>query len=264
MFWHIGPLTLRTYNAWLLGAALAGLLVIGWRASRQPARSVRAWLDVTLMALLAGLIGARGLHVALHWEQYRAAPDQIARLSLGGTLWHGGVVLGLIAALPGARGRHVPFRAWTDAVALAWPLALAAAWYGCRAAGCGYGYEVATLADWPPWLVEELPDAYGFVAPRLDVQAGGVLLAALLGLIAAMLSWRGWLPGLRLWLLLALTGLGQALLSFLRADATDTPCQHRADRLLDLALLGASTLIGCALWLADRRVQKRAGRPNAL
>ncbi|MGQ9851309.1 MAG: prolipoprotein diacylglyceryl transferase family protein [Aggregatilineaceae bacterium] len=264
MFWHIGPLTLRTYNAWLLGGALAALLVIGWRASRYPEGHVRAWLDVSLGTALAGLVGARGLYVLLQWEQFRADPDRIARLSSGGTAWHGGVVGGVLAALLIARWRRVPFCAWTDAAALAWPLLLATAWASCRAAGCAYGHEVATLADWPSWLVEELPDAYGFVAPRLDVQAGGVLLAALLGLIAVMLTWRGWLPGVRLWLLLALTGLGQALLSFLRADTPDTLYGQRADRLFDLALLGASTLIGGALWLADRRVQKRAGRPNAL
>jgi len=258
--WQCGPLTLRAYNTWLLGGALAALLVIGWRASRHPAGHVRAWLDVSLGAALAGLVGARGLYVLLQWEQFRADPDRIARLSLGGTAWHGGVAGGMLAAWLIARWRRVPFRAWTDAAALAWPLLLATAWAGCRAAGCAYGHEVATLADWPSWLVEELPDAYGFVVPRLDVQAGGVALALVLGLLAAILTWRGWLPGVRLWLLLALTGLGQALLSFLRADAPDMLYGQRADRLFDLVLLGISTLIGCGLWLAGRRRESMLSR----
>ncbi len=253
VIWHCGPLTLRTYNAWLLGGALIALLVIGWRASRCPAGHVRAWLDVSLAAGLASLIGARGLYAALHWEQFRAAPDHVARLSLGGMAWHGGVALGLLAALLTARWRRVPFRAWTDAAALAWPPLLATAWAACRAAGCAYGYEVGTLADWPSWLVEELPDAYGFVAPRLDVQAGGIALAVWLGLLAVALTWCGWLTGVRLWFVLALTGLGQALLSFVRADYAPALFHHRADRLFDLALLGVSAGIGCALWLTGRR-----------
>jgi phosphatidylglycerol:prolipoprotein diacylglycerol transferase len=264
VIWHCGPLTLRTYNAWLLGGALAALLVIGWRATRHPAGHVRAWFDVSLATGLGGLIGARGLYVILRWEQFRAAPGQIAHLSLGGTAWHGGVMVGLLVALLSARWRRVPFRAWTDAAALAWPLLLATAWAACRAAGCAYGYEVATLADWPLWLVEELPDAYGLIAPRLDVQAGGIALAVSLGLLAALLTWRGWLPGVRLWLVLALTGLGQALLSFVRADYAPVWLHHRADRLFDLALLGVSTIMGCALWLAGRRTQRHADKPNAL
>ncbi len=250
---ELGPLTLRAYNAWLLGGALVGVGIVGWRAHRaDPGRAAR-WLDVALVALIAGVIGARGLHVAQDWDRFAASRDQIARLSLGGMAWHGALLAGLPAALIAARLRDVPFRAWTDAAALAWPPGMMAAWGGCRSAGCGVGYEVATLADWPGWLVAELPDAYGFVAPRLDVQAAGMLLGAALWALAALLTWRGWLPGLRLWLVLGLSGLGLALLGFLRADYAPTLLNRRADQVFDLMLLLVCTVIGGALWLRDRR-----------
>lgn len=250
---ELGPLTLRAYNAWLLGGALVGVGIVGWRAHRaDPGRAAR-WLDVALVALIAGVIGARGLHVAQDWDRFAASRDQIARLSLGGMAWHGALLAGLPAALIAARLRDVPFRAWTDAAALAWPPGMMAAWGGCRSAGCGVGYEVATLAEWPGWLVAELPDAYGFVAPRLDVGAGGVAFGAALWALAALLTWRGWLPGLRLWLVLGLSGLGLALLGFLRADYASTLLNRRADQVFDLTLLLVCTVIGGALWLRDRR-----------
>ncbi len=256
---ELGPLTLRAYNAWLLGGMFVGLALIGWRARRTDAGRAARWLDVALVALVAAGIGARGLHVALNWDCFAASPGQIARLSLGGMAWHGALLTGLPAALIAARLRGVPFRAWADAAALAWPPGLIAAWAGCRSAGCGAGYEVATLADWPGWLVAELPDAYGFVAPRLDVPSAGMLFGGALWTLAALLTWRGWLPGLRLWLLLGLSGLGLTLLGFLRADYAPTLLNRRADQVFDLTLLLVCTVIGGALWLRDRREKRGAG-----
>ncbi|MCL4237031.1 MAG: prolipoprotein diacylglyceryl transferase [Anaerolineae bacterium] len=256
---ELGPLTLRAYNAWLLGGALVGLGIIGWRARRvDPGRAVR-WLDVALVALVAAVIGARGLGVALDGDRFATSPHEIVRLSLGGMAWHGAPLAGLPAALIAAWLRGVPFRAWTDAAALAWPPGMIAAWAGCRDAGCGAGYEVATLAGWPGWLVAELPDAYGFVAPRLDVQSAGMLFGGALWALAALLTWRGWLRGLRLWLLLGLSGLGLAVLGFLRADYAPVLLDRRADQVFDLALLLVSAVIGGVLWLRDRRKGRSAG-----
>ncbi len=251
-----GPIVLHTYEAWLLGSLAAALAVIVWRAHRFAPGQVLRWLDVGIVAALAGITGARGLYVMQQWDHFADHPDQITRLSLGGMAWHGAVLVAVPAAVIAARLRGVPVRAWLDAAALAWPLGMIGAWRGCREAGCGYGYEVATLASWPGWQVEELPDIYEFVAPRLDVQVMGMALGSVLLALALLLTWRGWLPGVRLWIILALTGLGQAILAFLRADPAQTLLDHRADQVFDLALLLVSTVLGSAVWLATRQ-QKR-------
>jgi len=251
---ELGSLTLRAYTAWLIAGVLAGLLIL---AARAPRGTRARWLDVGIVAVIAGVAGARALHVVLEWNYFSAHRDELAALGQGGLAWHGALLLGLPAALLTARARGVPLRAWQDAAALAWPVGLSAAWWACRRAGCGYGYEVWTLADWPGWLVEELPDVYGQIAPRLDVQALGALWGIALLALALLLTWPGWLRGLRLWPILALTGLGQALLAFLRADPAPQIGGHRADQVLDLALLWVSTLIGGMIWLADRRAAAR-------
>ncbi len=250
---EFGTFELRSYTAWLAGGILLALAVIVWRAYRtDPAGAVR-WLDVGIAAVVGGVIGARALHVALEWGYFADRTHEIDQLWLGGMAWQGGLLLGVPAALIVARLRHVPIRPWTDAAALAWPLALMLAWRGCRNAGCGYGYQVQTLADWPGWLVAELPDVYGLSAPRLDIQAGGIVFGGVLFALALILTWRGWLPGLRLWLIWALTGLGLALLGFFRADPAQIIADRRADQVFDLVLLLASTAAGGLLWLRDRR-----------
>jgi hypothetical protein len=119
---------------------------------------------------------------------------------------------------------------------------------------------VQTLADWPGWLVEELPDVYGLFAPRLDVQTGGIVLGGGLLVLALILTWCGWLPGLRLWIIWALAGLGMALLGFFRADPAPMIADRRADQVFDLTLLLVSTAVGGMIWLSDRRV-RLAGWP---
>lgn len=249
----VGPVELRAYAAWLTGGVLAALGVIVWRAYRVERAGVVRWLDVGIAAVVAGVAGARLLHVALEWEYFADHTGEIDTISLGGMAWHGALLAGIPAALIVGRLRRVPPRAWSDAAALAWPVGVIATWIACRPAGCGYGYEVQTAADWPGWLVEELPDVYGLVAPRLDVQAGGALFGGALLALAALLTWRGWLPGVRLWIVLALTGLGLAILDFLRADPAQPLFDRRADQVFDLILLLISTVTGGVIWLVGQR-----------
>jgi len=258
---EVGPVVLHAYTAWLAGGILMGLGVIAWRAHRSAPESVMCWLDVGIAGVVGGVIGARLLYVALNWEYFTDHTGEIAKISSGGMAWHGALLAGIPAVLVAARLRRVPLGPWTDAMALAWPLGLSAAWAACRQAGCGYGCEVRTLADWPGWLVEELPDVYGLVAPRLDVQLAGALFGEVLLLLALVLTWRDWLPGLRLWLVLALTGLGMALLGFFRADPARLLFHHRADQVFDLVLLLLSTVTGGMIWLVDRRA--KTARPGA-
>lgn len=251
-----GPLALRAYTAWLGGGLLLALSVIAWRGWRRAPDAARHWLDVTITALAAGVIGARLLHVALEWGYFRDHLAEIPRVWQGGLAWHGGLLLALPIVLALLRLRRVPLGPWTDALALAWPVGMVAAWLGCRAAGCGYGYEVRTLADWPDWAVAELPDVFGIVAPRLDVQRVGALFAVGLLALALLLTWRGWLRGLRFWLILALSGLELYFTGFFRADPVPRLLDRRADQVFDLAVVLLAATAASAVWLEGRRAAR--------
>ncbi|NDJ78104.1 MAG: hypothetical protein GYB65_17790 [Chloroflexi bacterium] len=250
---EIGSLTVRHYTAWLSGGILLGLLLILWNGYRHDPDDITRWLDVGLAAVLGGLAGARAVHVAVEWDYFTDHHDEITLIRLGGLSWHGALLTGIPAALALAWLRRVPIRAWTDALALAWPVGMVFTWQGCRKAGCGYGLEVTTLADFPDWQVAELPDVYGLYAPRLELHMAGMLLGGMLLLVMLLLAWQNWLPGVRLWLALALTALGMYIVGFFRADPAHTWYDRRADQVLDLALLFFSTLIGGTAWLIGRR-----------
>ncbi|NLE52558.1 MAG: prolipoprotein diacylglyceryl transferase [Chloroflexi bacterium] len=248
-----GPLTLRAYTAWLSGALLVGLGVIAWGGWQRAPEAATRWLDVAIVALAAGIVGARALHVALEWDYFTDHRAETWRVWEGGLAWHGGLMLAVPVALVMMRLRRVSLGPWTDMLALAWPIGMIGAWSGCRAAGCGYGHEVRTLADWPGWAVAELPDVYGVVAPRLDTQLAGIAFGSGLLALALLLTWRGWLRGLRFWLILALSGIGLYVLGFFRADPAVWLLDRRADQVFDLAVLLLAVVAGGAVWLERRR-----------
>jgi prolipoprotein diacylglyceryltransferase len=257
---EIGSIEVRHFTAWVGGGVLAMLAIIEVAAYWRAPQVMLRWLDVGIAGVLAGVVGARALHVAIAWEYFATHRSEIMQLELGGLAWHGALLAGLPAAMIMAWLRYVPFRDWTDAAALAWPVGLGMAWQGCRRAGCGYGVEVRTLADFPDWQVAELPDVYGQIAPRLDVPAAGMAFAGGLLALALLLAWRHWLPGVRLWLMLALTGLGMHILGYFRADPAHIWYDRRADQVLDLALVFFSTLIGGTVWIMGRRATVLAAR----
>ncbi|MBN1680062.1 MAG: prolipoprotein diacylglyceryl transferase [Anaerolineae bacterium] len=246
---ELGPFAVRTYTAWLTSGILAALGLIAWRAYRRDPAVVTCWLDVGLAAIVGGIIGARLLHVLLEWDYFADHTGEITRLSMGGLAWHGALIMGIPAALLVARIRQVPLLPWTDALALGWPVGTITAWIACRGAGCAYGYEVNTLADWPGWLAGELPDVYGLIAPHLEIQAFGAAYGGVLFAVALLLTWKNWLPGVRFWLILALTSLGFAIIGFFRIDPAYTIHDRRADQVFDLVVLLLATMTGSVIWL---------------
>jgi phosphatidylglycerol:prolipoprotein diacylglycerol transferase len=257
-----GTTIIRYYTAWLSGGIFASIVILTLLAYRRDPALAARWMDVSIAALIGGIVGARLLYVVLEWDYFTLHHDEISQIELGGMAWHGALLLGIPAALLVARLRRVSMRPWSDALALVWPLGMIAAWNGCRRAGCGYGGEVRTLADWPGWMVSELPDVYGLIAPRFEVQRLGMgLSAAVFGLIL-LLTWRNWLAGVRFWLMLALSGIGLYLIGFYRVDPAHTILDRRADQIFDLATVFFSSLIGGMIWIVDHQHTEETQHEN--
>lgn len=236
---EIGPLRLQTFT---LALALAVLASLVWGFYRLPQQRA-AWVDAALAALFLGLIGARAGHVLLNWNYFAYNAGQIPAIREGGLDWHGGLLGGLLGLLIVARWRKVAISRLLDLLTPALPLLALAGWWGCAAANCAYGAELNSLVDGPALLVAELRDVYGIPAPRYRTQFFGLSLA-LLGLaLAALLIYRGWLVGLRFWLLLALLSVGMFAIGFVRADFAYVIAGLRADQWLDMLVIILSLLV---------------------
>jgi len=233
----VGPIIIRTYTLLLDFAILVGLAALAWRGwemGQKPAH----WLDAGLGALVVGLIAARAGHVVIHWAYFSEHTNEIWEIWRGGLDWHA-AILGGLAGLAGAGAlRKLSFWRTSDALAWALPIGAALAYTGCLMTTCGYGREVRSLADYPAPLVAELPDLYGVVAPRFSSQLYGIALGVVL--LAVVVLFRR--QPARLWIGLALLGMGVFGIGFTRGDAVPMVGSLRLDQLLDLVVV----LIGIA------------------
>lgn len=138
---------LRSYGvfytlAWLTAPALAA-----WTASRAGARWLRA-LAVYVLALAAGIVGARVLDLFVAWRYYAEDPNRIWSASFTGFSLYGG--LGVAAVAGVALARSLALDPWrlADAAVPGLALGIVLMRIGCFLNGCCFGVETDV-----PWSV---------------------------------------------------------------------------------------------------------------
>lgn len=230
-----------TYTEYLMaGALLTAIAAIVAARGRIPAGRL---IDCLIAGLIGALIVGRAGHVLLQWSHFSEHAQEIVQLERGGSDWHGALLGGWIGLALMARLRGVPLRPLLEACAPAIPLFLIAGWLACgdRPNTCGFGAEIATLADAPPGIAIEAPDVYGLAAPRWNTWAFGIALGMGIGLILLLPPIRGrrWGVGL------IVAGTGMLLIGGLRGDSVPLLAGVRVDQWLDatVALAGITVLV---------------------
>jgi phosphatidylglycerol---prolipoprotein diacylglyceryl transferase len=248
---RIGPISIRTYSLILDIAVLIALAVLAWQGQRRDARGT-AWLDTGLGALVGGIILGRVGHIAVYWPYYSDQADQILQLSRGGIDWHTAVLGAMIGLALICRWRALSFREVTDILALVLPLGAMLTYTGCLMTSCGHGYEVESLAGYPPLVVMELPDLFGVIAPRLASQVYGIAWSIVVLMLTLTLLRRIERTGVRLWIVLVLLGLGAFAIGFTRGDEAPYLGSLRLDQVLDLGIVALGVLMTVSMLIRTR------------
>ncbi len=201
--------------ATLIALAVLVSLIVGYRVyitTYAPLPFIR-WVDVCLLALVFGIIGARIAHILLNWAYFADNLGEAIDPRRGGLHWSGALLGAFIGVVIASRWRKLPLMHVLDAFTPALPLIGLAAWTACIGGRCGYGAEIPTLAYTSPLVAAELPDVYGIIVPRYQTQLWGQLWSLALLILWGILDWRYWLAGKRFWLILALMLAGLILIS---------------------------------------------------
>jgi phosphatidylglycerol:prolipoprotein diacylglycerol transferase len=156
----------------LMALALGAGLTLTWVAARCADLPPTDVLDVALVAVLVGVIGARAGYVTVNWDYYRSHTNEIVQVWQGGLVWHSGWAGGVIGAAVASAWRKLDLRAVLSALAPGLMAGVALGWIGCYLAGAAYGREVFPGDRW--WyLTADLPDMYGLRNPRFATQLLG-------------------------------------------------------------------------------------------
>ncbi|WP_167148894.1 prolipoprotein diacylglyceryl transferase [Actinomyces sp. ZJ308] len=228
--WHIGPIPVRAYALCIL----IGVFVAVWwsdRRYRSRGGQPEVTLDVAIVAVPAGIVGARIYHVLSSPEAYFGPdgdPALIPQVWLGGLGIWGGIAGGVLAGVLLLRHRGLRIAPLADAVA---PALLVAQAIGRL--GNWFNQELYGAPTTLPWGLQ-IDDAHlppGSSYPPGTLFHPTFLYEALWNLAGAallvwvgrrMLSRRGVTGGRLLWVYLMVYTAGRVWIEMLRIDEAET------------------------------------------
>jgi phosphatidylglycerol---prolipoprotein diacylglyceryl transferase len=269
IFFQIGDFKLHAFGVMVALGFLAGLWFSTKEARRTGLVTEAVVNDLFLWLIIGGILGARALYVAIHWDEFRPSPDR----SIWGVfqIWRGGIVS--IGGFFGAfflgwifcKKRGVSFLDLADICVPGAMLGQAIGRIGCFLVGDDYGRPAPDL----PWAVRFpkipdslLPEQWQGV-PLHPTQLYMMIKAFLIFLILAWLARRKRFAGQVLFAAMMLYPVGRWICEIYRGDEVERGMWH-----------GLSTaqwtlmpvfVVGLAFYLRGLSASKRAnpGVPSA-
>jgi phosphatidylglycerol:prolipoprotein diacylglycerol transferase len=160
----LGTFTVGTYGLFYALGFLAALRLAVGQARREGIETARI-IDLGIVVLVAGFLGAKVLLYAIDWRYYLQHPIEMVRSLRSAGVFYGGFLAAALAAVWYIRRHHLPLGRITDLAAPAMALGQAIGRIGCFAAGCCYGRACDR-----PWAVTFTdPDAFRLTGAPLGV-----------------------------------------------------------------------------------------------
>lgn len=130
--------SVKSYGFFLALAHALGFVAVVLLA-RKRKLALAPLIDLFFLSIVAGLIGARALYAAAHWEEFAPSPLLLLSLNQGGLSLFGGFVPAWIVFMLGLRWKRLDVLEYADTLCPALPLSVAIIRIGCFLQGCCYG-----------------------------------------------------------------------------------------------------------------------------
>jgi phosphatidylglycerol:prolipoprotein diacylglycerol transferase len=258
---HFGPLHLRSFGVMLAAAFLVGTW-LALKEARRRGLDESKLINLVLVILVSSILGARGMYVLTHLEEYRSHPLMAFALWEGGLTLYGGLALGTIAGFAYMRRAGMPMGVTADVLTPSVALGVAIARIGCFLNGCCFG--VPGHAYWcmrfPPGSP---PDAI-FPGERLHPsQLYNVLAAFVLFLLLLWLRRRLKAPGQLWWTFLALFMLVRIPIDATRYyEPSAYVWNGPFGRVTDSGVIGGAIfVVSVVMWFLAGRAARPGPRP---
>lgn len=207
----IGPVTIHGYGLMIAVGFLLCVVMGMYRAKRHELSS-EAMLDIALIGIVAGFLGAKILYIIVEFPTFIKSPMRV--LGSEGFVVYGGIIAGVISAIIYCRIKKLEFFKYFDLAAPSIALAQGFGRIGCFLAGCCYGRETDS------WCGVTFPE--GSLAPagvkliptQLLSSAGDFLIVVLLLLFHRKSKHTGNVGALYM----LLYGVGRFIIEIFRSD----------------------------------------------
>jgi phosphatidylglycerol:prolipoprotein diacylglycerol transferase len=216
---RFGQFTVGTYGLfYALGFLLA--LRLGVALARREGIDSARIIDLGIVALLAGFVGAKATLYLIDARYYYEHPAEILRNLRSAGVFYGGFALAAAAGVAYVRRHRLPIGKMADLAAPPLALGQAIGRIGCFAAGCCYG-RACDL----PWAVTfTKPAAYQLTGVPLGValhptQIYHALSDLLILAVTLVLLKRRHAPGQVFWVYVLLYAVLRFLVEIVRGDA---------------------------------------------
>jgi len=223
ILFEIGPLTIYSYGVMLALAFACGI----WLATRQakkekvPANTI---LDISLVALIAGIIGARILFILRNLNYYLLHPFETIMFWQGGLIYSGGLILGTLCAILFLKVRRLNIWKVVDICTPSLAIGQAIGRIGCFLNGCCFGKPVSWGIKFPPGSMASyeqfsqglIKSVNEYSLPVHPTQLYSSFIALIIFLILILVRRRKRFNGELFWLYLFLYAITRSGIQFLR------------------------------------------------
>jgi len=124
---HVGKnITIGNFTIAYYGIAIAvGMLLGIWAVTKRAEEMGQKgddYIDITLYAMVFGIIGARIYYVIFAWDMYRDNPISVFNIRQGGLAIYGGLICGVITIYVVSRIKKMSFPKVLDIIAIGIPI----------------------------------------------------------------------------------------------------------------------------------------------
>ena len=145
ILFELGPLSVRTYGLLLAVSFLVGI-ILALRRSRARGLNQNKMINMSLLIMLSGIVGARIMYVIPHWNEFSANPLDIispfqssGSIGLTGLTMYGGLIAAVLVSILYLRMNGLSVWKACDAFAPSIALGIGISRVGCFMNGCCFG-----------------------------------------------------------------------------------------------------------------------------
>ena len=151
ILFEIGPLTIRGYGVMLALSFLLGIY-LALKRSQERGLNQNHMVNLCLITIVAGIVGARIMYVIPHWDEFSGHPlDAISpfqssgAIGLLGLTMYGGFIGAIASSLLYLRYHRLPIWRTCDAFVPSIALGIGFARIGCFLNGCCFGVPTESV-----------------------------------------------------------------------------------------------------------------------